>query len=328
MRNTRIGNTGISCTVLGFGCSALLGRSGKRASLRALGAAWDAGITLYDTAHSYGYGESEALLGQFLSGRRDQAVISTKFGIVSVRPPLWKRLAKPAARALISLAPSTRAAIRKQAGRQFLEGQFSVDVLHKSLDLSLRKLRTEYVDLFFLHAPPASVLEQDDLLAAMEKLVDSGKVRAAGISAGPEVIRATLDQKPSPLRVLQFPCNLFDFSAPEMIETHPNAAGMGTIANHPFGGITRVRQCREILTRIALAPEIDPVLREKLGSVNDEVLADVVLNMVLSHRSINAVVPAMMRLDHLAKNLSAVTRSRFSPEEFSLLRNRISHVQT
>jgi aryl-alcohol dehydrogenase-like predicted oxidoreductase len=328
MQSTQLGNTGISCTVLGFGCSALLGRSGRRASLRALGAAWDAGITLYDTARSYGYGESEALLGQFLSGRRDQAVISTKFGIVPVRPPLWKRIAKPAARALISLAPSVRTAVRKQAGRQLFEGQFSVAALHKNLHTSLRELQTDYVDLFFLHAAPASVLEQDDLLAAMEKLVDAGKIRAAGISANPAVIRATLDQKTRSLRVLQFPCNLFDFSVPKLIERDRNAADMGAIANHPFGGITRVRQSREILVRIAVSPELDPVLREKLGSVNDEVLADVVLNTVLSHDSIHAVVPAMMQLDHLARNVSAVARSRFLPEELTLLRNRISRIQS
>lgn len=328
MRSTQIGNSGISCSTLGFGCSALLGRSGRRASLRALAAAWEAGITLYDTARAYGYGESEAILGEFLAGRRERAVIATKFGITPVRPPLWKRLAKPAARALIALAPSMRAAVRKQAGRQFVEGQFSVAVLTESIHLSLRKLRTDYVDLLFLHAAPASVLQQDDLLDAMERLVDSGKVRAAGISADTASIRAALDRKSSPLRVLQFPCNLFDFSAPELIAAHPNSSGMGAIANHPFGGVTRVRQSREILARIAAAPEVEPGLREKLGSVDDGVLADVVLNMILSRSPINAVVPAMMRLDHLARNVAAITTSRFTPDEINLLRNRISDLQS
>jgi len=328
MRITQIGNTGITCSVLGFGCSALLGRSGRRASLRALGAAWDAGITLYDTARSYGYGESEALLGEFLAGRRDRAIISTKFGIVSVRPPLWKRLAKPAARALISIAPSIRAVVRKQAGRQFVEGQFSIGVLQESIHLSLRKLRTDYVDFLFLHAAPASVLEQDDLLEAMEKLVESGKVRAAGISGEPEVIGAALERKPRPLRVLQFPCNIFDFSAPELIAASPNADGMGTMANHPFGGVTRVRQCREILAGIAAAPGVDAVLREKLGSVDDGILADVMLNLILSHSSINAVVPAMMQLDHMARNVAAISESRFTPDEIAILRSRVFEAQS
>ena len=304
-----------------------MGRSGRRASLRALGEAWEAGITLYDTARSYGGGESEAVLGEFLTSRRGQAVISTKYGIVPVRPPLWKRVAKPAARALISLAPSARAAVRKGAGSQFVEGQFSAGVLRESIHLSLRKLRTDYVDFLFLHSAPASVLEQDDLLSAMERLVESGKVRAAGISADPPVIRAVLDNCPRPLRVLQFPCNIFDFSAPEMIEAHSNGAGLGTIANHPFGGGTRVHQCRQILERTAASPGLDAALREKLGPIDDGVLADVILNLILSHRSIDAVVPAMMQLNHLERNVAAVTHSRFSPEELSLLGRRISQAE-
>lgn len=330
MLTRELGNTGISCSVLGFGCSAILGRSGKRESLRALGAGWDAGITLYDTARSYGYGESEALLGQFLSGRRHQAVISTKFGIVPLRPPLWKRMAKPAARAVISLIPSMRAAVRKQAGRQFSEGQFTTTVLEESIHLSLRKLRTDYVDLLFLHAAPVSVLQQDDLLAAMEKLVNTGKVRAAGISADPDVIGLTVEKAPHPLRVLQFPCNIFDDSAPRLIESasekSASAITFGAIANHPFGGVTRVMQSREVLTQIAAAPGLSPSLREKLNGVDDGVLSDVVLNTVLSHPCIHAVVPAMMKLSHLAKNVAAITSSRFSQEDLQELRQRLADV--
>lgn len=69
-------------TALGFGCSAMGGRVSTRQSLVALGAAYDAGITLYDTARSYGYGQAETILGNFLRGRRDTVVISTKFGIL------------------------------------------------------------------------------------------------------------------------------------------------------------------------------------------------------------------------------------------------------
>jgi aryl-alcohol dehydrogenase-like predicted oxidoreductase len=70
MRSVALGLDGMNASVLGFGCSAVLGRAGRRASLAALGAAYEAGITFYDTARSYGYGESEALLGEFLRGRQ------------------------------------------------------------------------------------------------------------------------------------------------------------------------------------------------------------------------------------------------------------------
>lgn len=331
MQTTELGSTGISCSVLGFGCSALLGRSGKRESLRALAAAWDSGITLYDTARSYGYGESEALLGEFLIGRRHQSVVSTKFGIVPVRPPQWKRLAKPAVRAAIALMPSMRASVRKQAGRQLIEGQFTVPVLKESLHQSLRKLKTDYLDLLFLHAAPASVLDQDDLLKAMDELVRSGKVRAAGISSDADVVGLTVERKPRPLSVLQFPCNIFDSSAAEFLEASRqiDSSGLtfGAIANHPFGGIARAQQSRLVLARVAAAPGLDPVLREKLGNVDDGVLADVVLNIIRSHRSIDAVVPAMMQLPHVAKNVAAITNSRFSSEEIGMLRELIGRAR-
>lgn len=83
-----------------------------------------------------------------------------------------------------------------------------------------------------------------------------------------------------------------------------------------------------MLTRIAAESSVDPSLREKLGSVDDGVLADVVLNLILSHHSIDAVVPAMMQQDHLARNVAAVTGSRFTGEEITLLRKRIFEAQS
>jgi len=323
MQIRELGGSGINCSVLGFGCSALLGRSSRAESLRALGAAWDAGITLYDTARSYGYGESEALLGEFLSGRRDQAIISTKFGIVPTRPALWKRMAKPAVRALLSITPSARAMVRKQTSAQLTANQFTTQILETSIHESLRKLRTDYVDLLFLHAAPATVLEQDDLLTAMEKLVTAGKVRVAGISADPDVIELTVERRPRPLRALQFPCNVFDLSAARVLESGADA-GFGAIANHPFGGAVRVQQSREVLGAISASSDVSSALREKLGKIDDEVLADVVLNIILSYRSIHAVVPAMMKLPHLAKNVSAVVSSRFTRDEIGVLREKIS----
>jgi aryl-alcohol dehydrogenase-like predicted oxidoreductase len=243
MRSIVLGQTGISASVLGFGCAGLLGRAGRRDSLNALAAAWDSGITFYDTARSYGYGESEALLGEFFRTRRDQVVLSTKFGILPSKPAFWKRIALPVARTLLSLAPSSRSVLRKHAANQFTANQFTVEVLEQSVHDSLRKLRTSYIDLLFMHAAPASVLQQDELLAALDKLVLSGKVRAAGISADPDVINLSLRQKPSPLKALQFPCNVFDLSSLKVIQD-AGSSGFAAIANHPFGGVERVQQTR------------------------------------------------------------------------------------
>ncbi|MBV8629321.1 MAG: aldo/keto reductase [Silvibacterium sp.] len=321
MQITKLGQTGIATSVLGFGCSALLGRSGRSESLAALGAAWDSGINLFDTARSYGYGESEALLGEFLRGRRDKAVISTKFGILAAPQALWKRVAKPIARKLLSIAPSTRGMIRKGVAAQFSANQFTVAVLEQSIHESLRKLGTDYVDLLFMHAAPVDVLDNEQLLTALDRLVRSGKVRAAGISADPDVIAETLRRKPPVLRALQFPCNVFDLSVAGLLD---EARQFAAIANHPFGGAARVQTGREILWRVAGSERTPPVLREKLREVDDGVLADVVLNVILRGTGIDAVVPAMMKIPHLQKNVAAVTASRFTTDEIAMLRDALS----
>src|SRR6185312_8678414 len=98
-------------SVLGLGCAALGGRASRKESLAALGAALDAGITFYDTARSYGYGQAEGLMGEFFRGRREQVVLCTKFGILPAKQGGWKQRLKPAARGVLRLFPGLRKAV-------------------------------------------------------------------------------------------------------------------------------------------------------------------------------------------------------------------------
>ena len=193
-------------SVLGFGCAPLMGRVGRADSLKALAAAENAGINFFDTARSYGYGESEGLLGGFLKGRRQSAVICTKFGIL---PPKggWKQRMKPLAQAAIRVFPGLRKYARRQAAGETVGGQFSVAVLRESFETSLRELQTDYVDMLIMHAAPPEVLDQDTLLEAMERLVESGKVRMAGISGDHPAIAETFRRQPRMLTTAQFALN-------------------------------------------------------------------------------------------------------------------------
>ena len=246
MQDIELGNSGLRAPQVGFGCSALLGRSGRTESLRALAAAWDEGIRFFDTARAYGYGESEALLGEFLQGRRGQAVISTKFGIVAARQSGWKRAARTVARNILAVAPSAHSLLHKGAASQFSDNQFTIPVLQQSIDESLRKLRTDCVDMLFLHAAPASVLDQDDLLEAMARLVETGKVRIAGLSAEPDVVELAMKRQTQPLRGMQFPCNVFNISS-TLCSRQRSAEDYILVANHPYGGVARVQRCRVAL---------------------------------------------------------------------------------
>jgi aryl-alcohol dehydrogenase-like predicted oxidoreductase len=319
MEEIELGNTGLRSPQIGFGCSALLGRSGRADSLRALAAAWDEGVRFFDTARSYGYGESEALLGEFLRGRREQAVISTKFGIMAARQAWWKRVAKSVARKVLAVAPSTHALFRRRAASEFAHNQFTVAVLQQSIDESLRKLGTNCVDILFLHDAPASVLEQSDLLECMGRLIEAGKVRIAGVSASPSVAQLALEHQIQPLRAVQFPCNVFEISAALGL-VRRNSRGQLLVSNHSFGGVARVQQCRTVLQELAEGHNVDPDLQKKLGRVDDTVLADVVLNTILRDTGIHVAIPAMMRVEHVRANVRALTNSRFDAREIAHIR--------
>ena len=321
MQYLELASTEAKMSVLGFGCAALLGRSSRSESLTALGTAFDAGITFYDTARSYGYGGSEGVLGDFFAGRRAKVVICTKFGILPASQGRWKQKIKPMARVVVKAIPALRRAAQQQAASQFLAGQFDLATLKSSFEISLRELRTDYVDMLILHSAPASVLAQEDLLEAMGRLVENGKVRIAGISADLQVISSYFEKRQKPLTTAQFPLNLSLMNF--VTETKKNA-DLLLVANHPFGGPGgNAHAMIKVLRNNADLPQ---TLREKFVSGDPQVLPEVVLNCILDGTGISAVIPAMMRVPHIASNVKAVENCRFSSAELALIRQQLAMV--
>jgi aryl-alcohol dehydrogenase-like predicted oxidoreductase len=144
-----LGDSGLTVSRVGLGCNNFGGRIDKERSRAVVEAALEAGITFFDTAHSYGDGLSEAYLGELLEGRRDQVVLATKFGGRSEDSH--------------GLRKGSRAYVRA------------------SLAESLERLRTDYVDLYYLHFPDAET-PIAETLAALQELLDEGSVRAIGCS--------------------------------------------------------------------------------------------------------------------------------------------------
>lgn len=309
-------------SVLGLGCAPMLGKAGRRESLAALAAAYDAGITFYDTARSYGYGACEGLLGDFFQGaRRDSVVLCTKFGILPANPSGWKNKVKPLVRAVLRVAPGLRGAVRKQAASQFNPGQFSVETLRSSFETSLRELKTDYVDMLLMHNPPLSSAKQDDLLEAMGRLVDTGKVRMTGVSADGEVISAILNDHSPVLKAAQFPLNLFSM---ELARQTPSAAeSMFLIANHPFGGAEGIVRGRMELESLRQDKSLPKELREKLDPLDETLVPELVLNCILQATGVSVVIPSMLQPEHLKNNIRAVEQCRFSPAELELLRHSL-----
>jgi aryl-alcohol dehydrogenase-like predicted oxidoreductase len=293
------------------------GRTSPRDSLIALGTAFDAGISFFDTARSYGYGQSEALLGAFLQGRREKAIVCTKFGILPTQQRGWKQRLKPLARGAVRIFPGLRNVIRRQAGDQFVVGQFSIETLHASLETSLRELRTDFVDILLLHAPPLEVLSQEDLLVALGRLVEQGKVRMAGISADANVIEKYFEERPAPLTTAQFAVNASNM---EMVELTRKNRELLLVANHPFGGPARAAGGRVALECLRQMNSISAELREKLDPGDPQAWPELLLNSILRGTGISAVIPAMMQVEHIHSNVKAVQTCRFSDGELETLR--------
>ena len=307
----------IRTSVLGFGCGSVLGRVGRRDSLRAMNVAWDAGVTLFDTARSYGYGEAEGLLGEFLQGKRERATIVTKFGILPGRPVAWKRLAKPIVRAGLSLLPQARGLVRHRIAGEMSAGHFDVATLRTSLVGSLRELRTDYVDVLLMHLPPVSVFQQQDLMAELETVVREGKVRRVGVSTDDVV---TLNKIPDFLTVAQFPYPALSLNG---MSWNVGGEGLFTMVNHPFGGAALAQQAAQGITQMAADESVAPALRDKLQGDSRDRLAEIVFGGVFADTGAHAVVTSMLQSENLGANLAAIGSERFTAEEIALVRGRI-----
>jgi len=154
MRYQPLGNSGLLVSVIGLGCNNFGGRIDARQARTVVNAAIDAGITLLDTAEMYGTdGGSELALGEILDGRRDKVVLATKFGHQAVD---------------MGYGPAAGA----KGGRGYIK---------LAVENSLRRLRTDYIDLYQLHTPdPLTPIEET--ISALDELVTAGKVRYLGHS--------------------------------------------------------------------------------------------------------------------------------------------------
>lgn len=204
MRQVTISPAAIRTSALGYGCASLMARTSRTESVALLEEAFEAGITHFDVARSYGYGEAESALGAFLQHHRDQVTVATKLGIAPPRASAAMALAKGAVRAGAAVVPSLGRVARRRAQGFVKAGRFEVADAKASLEISLRELGTGYVDLLFLHdAQPEDVSE--DLVGFLQSCVRSGSVRSYGIATDPEAARATLTTRPQAAQVVQLP---------------------------------------------------------------------------------------------------------------------------
>src|SRR5262245_30435857 len=118
MHRVTLGQTGLHSSALGFGCASIGGKVAARRGRAALDEAFERGVTFFDTARSYGYGDSERILGRFLRGRRERVVLATKCGISAGDSNALKRMLKGMVRPVLTAVPGLARSLRTALGRQ------------------------------------------------------------------------------------------------------------------------------------------------------------------------------------------------------------------
>jgi methylglyoxal reductase len=174
MNNTvKLGSSGVECEAVGLGTWAMggwmWGGKDDAGAIAAIQASLDAGVRLIDTAPAYGLGHAESLVGRALAGRRHQAVVATKCGLV------WHT------RQGAHFFDEDGTPVHRHLGRE--------SIFHE-LEQSLQRLRTDYIDLYITHWQDAST-PVEETMGALLDLKAQGKIRAIGVS---NVDAATLRQ--------------------------------------------------------------------------------------------------------------------------------------
>ena len=307
MRQRRLGRSGLAVSEIGFGAwgiggnkdgAVAYGPTDEAQSLDALATALDAGINFFDTADLYGFGESERLIGAAFAGRRDRVVIASKAGM---------------------LDPEAR-------------HDFTPAHLAQSLESSLERLRTDYVDLYQLHGPAVELLEKEPgILQVMDALRRQGKVRAIGISLrSPEEGERALALYP--FDAVQVNFNLLDQRALDSgLMERCQQRGAGIIVRTPlcFGFLTGGYSATQKYDASDHRSRWNVEQRRVWSSAYElfsgvkgraDTPAQFALRFCLSFDAVSSVIPGMLTREHVRENAAAADGPVLGTGETSRIR--------
>jgi aryl-alcohol dehydrogenase-like predicted oxidoreductase len=295
MRYGRLGDSGLPVSVVGLGCNNFGRRIDRDASHAVVDTAITAGVTLFDTADSYGTppGTSEQFLGEALKGRRDDVIVATKFGhdLRGANGPDW------------GARGSRRYVLR-------------------AVEASLRRLDTDWIDLYQLHYPDEET-PVEETLATLTDLVKEGKVRYIGCSnvAGWQVADAAWTASSAGLAgfiSVQNEYSLLDRSIEAEVVPACERFGLGVLPYFPLAqglltGKFRRGEPAAPGTRLATRPEVldsaDWDVVEALAAFAEERdvgLLDVAIGWLAAQPAVASVIAGATRPEQVPANVAAV----------------------
>jgi D-threo-aldose 1-dehydrogenase len=304
----------ISSTRIGFGCGGLMRDASARRRQRVLAAAFEQGITHFDVARMYGLGAAESELGRFAIGRRDRLVIATKFGIEATVVPRAVAAMQGPLRALLARFPAIRNYARGRTRGVDQPRYYDADGARKSLETSLRQLRTDYVDLLFVHDPGVrDVVDLPGICAYLEDARRKGYIRAWGVAGEQDPCIRIREAMAQPA-VLQVRDDIFSRAAGLSEELQP-AVTFGVIS----GALPRISG------HFAESPELVSSLSQAVGAdcSSRDTLVSLLLQDALQANRRGVVLLSTTRPERLSDVDALVSRAHGQPAQLRVFRQQI-----
>jgi aryl-alcohol dehydrogenase-like predicted oxidoreductase len=280
MERRPLGSTGLRVSVLGFGAGPIGDASmSEDAAAKLLHGVLDAGINLIDTAPSYGL--SEERIGRHLHGRRGEFVLSTKcgYGVPGVE-------------------------------------DWTGPCITQGIELALRRLRTEVIDVMHFHSCPVDVLERPGVVEALVQAVEQGKVRVAAYSGDNHALEYALNL--GRFGSVQVSVNLFDQRAIDWGVARAQERGVGVIAKRPLGNAPWRFSERPGAQDVALYWDR---MRQMALDPHGLDWSELALRFAAFVPGVTSCIVGTTRLEKLQSNVRAVERGSLAPEVVTHIRD-------
>jgi aryl-alcohol dehydrogenase-like predicted oxidoreductase len=323
MQSRQFGNTDLVVSAVGLGCARIGGlfeSAGHKATLHLLERAVDEGITLFDTADMYAQGESERLVGQALRPRRDQVVIATKFGYLLPGQQRWTSRVKPLLKPLVTRLGLRGRFISIAGQSQPRHQDFSPAYIVAAVEASLRRLKTDYVDIYQLHSPSSEVLMRGDFVKPLERLREQGKIRYWGVACEDASDVMTALQL-APLRAVQVGVSALEQDALDSAIPMASSLGVGIIGRQVFASGLLTRPLEGIEPRFIDTQTKRYRLMQyaKLVEKTGRSRAEMAVQYALSIEGLSVVLAGVSRIAQLDEVLRAWHAPRLTREERDLV---------
>ncbi len=313
MNYRSFGSTPLKVSEIGFGCGRLGGtveHSSEKGVINTLLEGSERGINFYDTADIYAQGRSEQLLGRAFKHKRSAVIIATKAGYHLTAAGSFGARLKPLLRPLVRMAPWVRKSVqRARAAQQHQD--FSSVHLRRAIDASLRRLQTDYLDIFQLHSPPSSTIETGEFIETLEHAKSEGKVRWYGVSCR-TLEDASLCLRYPGISSVQIAISLLEFKGVSSFLALAEQKNVGVIARQPLASGFLARPAGVLKPEHFSVSEKE--LKEKmerakayqfLNAEGRRTIAQAALQFVFQLSGVSVVIVGMSSRRHLGENLAA-----------------------